>query len=185
MLAYSIILALSSSIDSLGIGITYGIKNTFISGPGKIVLFAISFSVTTISIVVGNNINGFLPHYMTKYIGFFILFIMGVFICIKTLKKNSNQDFDLDLSNSIDWNEACVLGLTLSLDSFCIGLCGSIIGINYYIFPFIVSIFQLFFISIGIILGRKLHNVRNLPNSVWSYISGVLLIIIGILRLMF
>ena len=46
MLISSFILAISSSIDSLGIGITYGIKNTKISLLGKVVLFVISFSVS-------------------------------------------------------------------------------------------------------------------------------------------
>ena len=45
MLINSIILAVSSSIDSLGIGITYGMKNTKISYLAKIVLFVISFSI--------------------------------------------------------------------------------------------------------------------------------------------
>lgn len=39
MLINSFILAISSSIDSLGIGITYGIRNTNISILGKIFLF--------------------------------------------------------------------------------------------------------------------------------------------------
>ena len=38
----SILLAISSSIDSLGIGVTYGIKNTKISKLSKIILFVIS-----------------------------------------------------------------------------------------------------------------------------------------------
>ena len=38
----SLILALSSSIDSFGIGITYGLKSTKISLLGKIILFVIS-----------------------------------------------------------------------------------------------------------------------------------------------
>ena len=45
MFINSLILALSSSIDSLGIGITYGIKNTRISYMAKIVLFVISFLI--------------------------------------------------------------------------------------------------------------------------------------------
>ena len=45
MFINSLILALSSSIDSLGIGITYGIKNTRISYMAKIVLFVISFFI--------------------------------------------------------------------------------------------------------------------------------------------
>ena len=36
-------LAISSSIDSFGIGITYGIRNTKISNSAKLILFVISF----------------------------------------------------------------------------------------------------------------------------------------------
>ena len=45
MLLNCILLALSVSIDSLGIGITYGIKNTKISLIGKIILFIIHYHV--------------------------------------------------------------------------------------------------------------------------------------------
>lgn len=185
MFIYSIILAISSSIDSLGIGITYGIKNTFISKFGKIILFVISFSVTTVSIIIGNNIKDIFSDLTTKFIGFLILIFMGFFICFQALRKGNNQNFDLDFSNSIDWKEAMFLGLALSLDSFCIGIGGSIMGINYAIFPFLISIFQLFFISFGNFLGKKLHNLSNLPDNIWSLISGVLLMFIGILKLMF
>ena len=43
MIINSFLLAISSSIDSLGIGITYGVKNTRISNQAKIILFLLSF----------------------------------------------------------------------------------------------------------------------------------------------
>ena len=52
----SMFLAISSSIDALGIGITYGIKNTKISLGEKIILFIILFIVTYISIFLGDFI---------------------------------------------------------------------------------------------------------------------------------
>ena len=55
MFINSLILAISSSIDSLGIGITYGIKNTKISYMAKVVLFAISFIISIISIWFGKE----------------------------------------------------------------------------------------------------------------------------------
>lgn len=54
MFINSLILALSSSIDSLGIGITYGIKNTRISYMAKIVLFVISFLISFLSVCFGD-----------------------------------------------------------------------------------------------------------------------------------
>ena len=43
------ILALSVSIDSLSIGITYGLKDTKISYIGKVTLFITSFIISIIS----------------------------------------------------------------------------------------------------------------------------------------
>ena len=50
MLLNYLILAISSSIDSLGIGITYGIKNTKITVLARLILFIVAFLVSTISI---------------------------------------------------------------------------------------------------------------------------------------
>lgn len=220
MLLNSLFLAISSSIDSLGIGITYGIKNTTISYIGKVILFCISFFISIISLWFGNSIKNIFSNFATTFIGSSILICMGIFICFQALKnenKNSNYpdknctDFsnykqekiysffikclgitikiiknpissDFDHSNSIDDKEAFFLGIALSLDSFCIGIGGGIIGVGSIIFPLFISSFQLFFLSLGNLLGKKLTNLSNLPSNIWSLISGVLLIIIGIFK---
>ena len=217
MLINSIVLAISSSIDSLGIGITYGIKNTKISNKARIILFGISFLVTLISLYFGNIIKNIFNENITKFLGSSILIIMGVFILFQSLKKenvkNNKKDIiylenetekiysffirflgitikiiknpvnsDLDNSKIIDSKESLFLGLTLSLDSFCIGIGGSIIGINYQIFPLLIAIFQLSFLSIGNIFGKKLYKLSNLPDNIWSIMSGIILIFIGITK---
>ena len=60
MLINIIFLAISSSIDSLGIGITYGIKNTRISYMAKIVLFVISFLISFLSVCFGDILKKYL-----------------------------------------------------------------------------------------------------------------------------
>lgn len=226
MFINSLFLAISSSIDSLGIGITYGIKKTTISYIGKVVLFIISFIISVLSLWFGNSIKNIFSNYVTTFIGSGILILMGLFICFQTLKKenknsnplsnniNSNADSpnpyscneekiysffinflgitikiiknpvssDFDCSNSIDAKESLFLGLALSLDSFCIGVGGSVIGINSILFPVFIASFQLIFLSIGNFLGRKLNKLSHLPDNIWSIISGFLLIIIGISR---
>ena len=99
MFINSLILAISSSIDSLGIGITYGIKNTRISNTAKFVLFFISFFVSIISIWFGNIFKNFLPSFITDFIGSCILICMGAFFCFQALKKNDNKK-----QNSININ---------------------------------------------------------------------------------
>lgn len=186
----SILLAISSSIDSLGIGITYGIKKTKISPIGKIILFIISITITYLSIFLGNLIHSIFPSFLTKLIGSFILIFMGIYICFEALKKKSRSSnvfnnpisSDLDNSNTIDSKESVILAIALSLDSFCIGICGSITDINLALFPFLVSIFQLIFLNFGTIIGIKINNFYKLPQNIWSIISGFLLITIGFFR---
>lgn len=212
MLISSLFLAISSSIDSLGIGITYGIKNTTISYFGKVVLFSISFLVAIISLWFGSSIKNIFSSFITNLIGSSILIFMGLFIFFQSLKKESkipnyniskcnNEEkiysffinflgitikiiknptlSDFDCSNSIDAKEALFLGIALSLDSFCIGIGGSIIGMGSMTFPLFIASFQLIFLSIGNLLGRKLNKLSHLPNNIWSIISGLLLVVIG------
>ena len=186
----SILLAISSSIDSLGIGITYGIKNTKISLLGKIILFLISITITYISIFLGNFIQSIFPSFLTKLIGSGILIFMGIYICFEALKNKSNSSnvfnnpisSDFDNSKLIDCRESIFLAVALSLDSFCIGVCGSIVDINLALFPFLVSIFQLFFLIIGTFVGIHINKFYKLPQNIWAIISGILLIIIGIFK---
>ena len=186
----SILLAISSSIDSLGIGITYGIKNTKISLVGKIILFIISITITYISIFLGNFIQSIFPNFLTRLIGSGILIFMGIYICIQALKNNSNSSnvfnnpisSDFDNSKIIDVRESIFLAVALSLDSFCIGVCGSMADINLIYFPILVSIFQIFFLSLGSLLGISINKLCKLPENIWSIISGVLLVLIGFIK---
>lgn len=187
----SFILAVSSSIDSLGIGITYGIKDTKISHLGKIILFLISLLITYSSIFFGNFIQNIFPNALTKLIGNFVLIFMGTYICFKALKKqNSDSNIfnnpissDFDNSQTIDLKESLFLAFALSLDSLCIGIAGSISDIDLNFFPFLVSLFQIFFLNIGSFLGIHINKFCKLPQNTWSLISGILLISIALIKL--
>lgn len=175
-----IILAISVSIDSLGIGLTYGIKNTQISALSKIVLFIISITITFLSMFVGNIISAIIPNNFANCIGLVILLFMGVWIIF----QNSDPlSFDTDCSKKIDLRESIALGIALSLDSFGIGICSSIVGYNIYLFPIFVACFQLIFLSFGIFLGKKMHSNICIQKNIWPLISGFLLIIIGLSKI--
>lgn len=85
-----LILALSVSIDSLGIGITYGIRKTKITFIAKIILFLISLFITSISIYIGILISSILPEFFTKCIGIFLLIFMGGWVIFEALNKQEN-----------------------------------------------------------------------------------------------
>ena len=47
--------------------------------------------------------------------------------------------------------------------------------------PLFISLFQLFFLNFGNFLGKKLCNFSKIPENCWSVLSGILLIVIGLL----
>lgn len=118
--------------------------------------------------------------YNEKIYSFFIDFLG---ITIQIIKNPTSSD--LDSSNCIDSKEAFFLGFALSLDCFCIGTLGSALGIGSFLFPLFISVFQLAFLSLGNVLGKKLHSLSHLPDNMWSILSGILLIFIGFIRFCF
>lgn len=212
MFINSLFLALSASIDSLGVGISYGLKKTKINIHAFIILFFLSLAITSFSISLGNIITSFISPNVTKIIGSIMLILIGIFIIYeailpkekdkkKILPKHKEYNIfikflgitiniikdpissDIDNSNKIDLKEAIFLGIALSIDSLSIGFGASAIGINTLIFPILISIFQIMFLNIGRILGRKINNISNLPKNTWSIISGILLMSIGICKM--
>ncbi len=220
MFLHALILTISSSIDSLGIGITYGIRNTTISFIARIILFTIAFMVSIISILLGCTFKDIFSPNIIEYIGSFILILVGIFIFIQSVNKKNISDkrinnlidkklneqqkiysffikclgitvqilknptsSDFDKSNTIDAKEAVFLGLALSLDSFGVGMSFGMIENFTFYFPLFISLFQLFFLNFGNFLGKKLCNFSKIPDNLWSVLSGILLIIIGLFKI--
>ena len=95
MLLNCLFLAISSSIDSLGIGITYGIKNTKITMGAKSILFFISFIISIISIYFGNLLKYIFPDFLIHYLGSFLLILIGLFMCFQSVKV-SKQEYKIE-----------------------------------------------------------------------------------------
>ena len=210
MLLNAIILAISASIDSFGVGITYGIKKTKISIAAIIVLLILSIFFTSVSITFGNILSSYISPSISSIIGASILILIGIFILYGAIFKNEkisksksehkeysffikflgitvniikdpiNSDFDN--SNKIDIKEAIFLGIAMSLDSISIGFGCSTIGINSFLFPLLTSFFQILFLCTGKVLGKKISSISSIPQNIWNIISGVILICMGIVK---
>ena len=164
-----LILAISVSIDSFGIGITYGIRNTTIGKLSATVLFFLSMLFSSISIFLGNVIFSIIPENVVKFISIILLFGMGIWIILETIKN----PIILDLT------------IALSIDSICVGISCSSFGNYGLLYPILVPIFQLLFLNSGIILGKnftKIHLFKHIPLKLWNILSGILIIAIGIFR---
>lgn len=178
-----IFLALSVSIDSLGIGITYGIKNTKISKSSNIILFLIAFFTTLGSIGIGMAISLFFSSNFSALLGSAFLIFLGLYNIYKTLFKSS-VNFDFDNSSIIDKKEAFFLGVALSIDSMCVGIGSGAIGLNYIILPTLVATFQLIFLNVGNYITKSVIKNINLSEKTLSIFSAFILIFVGFFRIL-
>lgn len=130
MILKCILLALSASIDALGLGITYGIKNTKMSKTSNIIIFTIVFCASAISVLIGHYISLLFSPTVSVSLGASLLMILGIYNIYKaTHNIDSNTNFDLDNSNFIDNKEAIMLGLAVAIDASCVSLSSR----NYWI----------------------------------------------------
>lgn len=182
MILNCILLAFSASIDSLGIGITYGIKNIKITSISNIILFAISFICTIFSMTIGIFFHKILNETFCKFIGSSLLVLIGLYTIYKSNSIKKNNCYDLDNSHYIDKNEAITLGFALSIDSIAIGISSGIFKINMLILPLFIAAFQLLFLNCGNYIGNYINNYINLSNKMWNVFSGLTLIFIGLLK---
>ena len=182
MLINYIFLAISSSLDSIGIGITYGIKNTQISFSAKIILWIISYIMVIVAVLLSSILAKIFSEKIVQVIGGAFLIFLGINTISKIGIKPFNT-YDMDKSNVIDAKEALALGLFTSIDAFCIGICASAYNLSILLFPFLVSFFQLVFLSFGNRLGKKVVTTSELPSWMWQLLSGLILIVIGYLKI--
>lgn len=87
MFLNTFLLAISSSIDSLGIGITYGLRHTKLLKKSKIILFLISIFITFLSGLIGNILKSTLSTNVCEFIGSALLLCMGFLLLLKQMNK--------------------------------------------------------------------------------------------------
>ena len=85
MLIQILLLAVSSSIDSLGVGMVYGFRHTRISRFSMFIIFIISLAVSFFSTIIGNFVNSFISPNVSSAIGSCILCVIGISIVFKCI----------------------------------------------------------------------------------------------------
>ncbi len=204
-----ILLAMSLSMDSMGIGISYGLRKVRISLIVKIIISLISIIFTATSIFIGELILLIIDKDIAKLLGCLMLIGLGAFIIYQALRKNQKDkksirpmtrsfmlksfgitikiirdpiSCDFDRSSHIDIKEAIYLGVALSIDSFGAGISSVVSGLDSYFIPLAVGLCQFLFLSGGIILGKKISTLKKVDSKIFVVASGVLLIVLAFIR---
>lgn len=188
--------AISSSCDSLVIGISYGIKKIRINFLNNLLVALISGLGTFISMVPGAKLINYISPEQANKFGSLLIIIVGIFLIIKSLYKdnkikeeNSYSDIlknpekmDFDSSKTIEVKEAVYLGLFLCLNNIGLGIMASIIGLNIYLTSFLSFLFGLIFLKLGSFLGQK-ASAGSFNNKFLEISSYLLIILLGVWEL--
>lgn len=181
MIFSSIVIALLSSIDSLGIGITYSLIGTKLSHAATCVLFFLTLFTSSLAMLFGNFIKNHVSSTITSNLGALFLIFIGIYMI---LKAKGATESDFDHSKTIDIKESFFLGIALSLDSIGIVLSSTVAGICSIALPILLSFFQILFLRIGSYIGTKLGKKFSIPDRSWSILSGFCLLLVGTLKLL-
>lgn len=187
-----ILLAISLSVDALGIGLSYRLRNIKIIPMSKLVICMVSTIVMWVSVVIGDILLKYIPIGMSKAIGCLMLFILGLWIIVHGLlnigdPSDNPLDCDVDNSEHLDLTESIYLAIALSIDSFVAGISAAISGLNIIIIPIATGLFQLLFLCIGEFVGKILSNKFRckLDYKIFTFLSGFILMALSVIRYIF
>ncbi|SDL07158.1 sporulation membrane protein YtaF [Natronincola ferrireducens] len=206
-----LLIAIAISMDSLSVGIAYGIKNIRVPLRSLVILDLISVSLLSVGFFAGNLLTRLVPQIAMDLVGAGILIVIGLWFTIQgwlnyKYPKEKVQEptsiavisinslgiainvlrdpskVDLDISGVIDTKEAILLGIALAIDSLAIGIAVSLSSISIILFTLLlVAIVNLVFLLSGICIGKK-YIVSKLKETT-SFIPGCILIVLAITRL--
>ncbi|MGE7625486.1 sporulation membrane protein YtaF [Viridibacillus sp. NPDC096237] len=197
--------AFSSSIDNLGVGISYGIRKITVRFDKNLLIAFICFLMSMGGITFGVWLSTILPGMLPVIFGAFLLFVIGIRIILlaKPIKKeNSKVDSkndikskgvqgilrnpeiaDLNKSGEISWGESALLGVALSANALTNGLGAGLLGLSPIAISITAAIGSLISVWAGVKIGSKVADVRIGSFTVGQFgaiISGVIILILAI-----
>ncbi|MCH5265994.1 MAG: manganese efflux pump [Lachnospiraceae bacterium] len=170
-----VLLAISLSLDTLGIGMAYAMSGIRIPWSTRLVIAVLNVLLTTGAVFLGTKLGEQLPSVWFSVLGGAVLFFLGCRTLWNALGKNETADYDRDDSHILEPWEGVVLGLTLALDSVSAGIGIRGTSLAVWLFPVLTAFAGVTFLTLG---GKIRCNLRHVNGA-----GGSILIILGLIRL--
>ncbi|WHH57708.1 sporulation membrane protein YtaF [Petroclostridium sp. X23] len=204
----ALLLALSLSLDSFGIGISYGIKKIKVAKTALLIITMMSLGALSCSWLLGQAILSIVSIHTTKILSALLLMSLGIFVFIqaffdalfpaseeeKLIKKikikplsivvniiREPSSSDIDHSGVIDIREAVYIGAALSIDSISVGIAAAAFQINLASIVIFTAVLNIILLKIGELIGKKFGNLVSQDKL--KFASGTIIFILGILKL--
>lgn len=192
-MVFSLLLALSISADALGVGLAYGLRRISFPPLSRLLLAAETFLMMEAFLLLGRGLAHFVPQGLAEGAAKGFLLLFGVWLCIQGFGQKKEADSplaavrapsrcDKNASSVLEPGETLLLGFILSIDSFAIGLSAAVSGMAAEFLPLFAALFQTAFLAIGAYAGEKLTRLSDARESLWSLLSGGILICLALLQ---
>lgn len=196
---YLTLIALANNIDNISVRIAYSIRGIKISLWKNLWISIITFFISSISAFSGSILLNILSKQTCSIISLLLLVSIGLWIILEPYFKKENtsepltdrnenvniikildepERADIDKSNDIDFKEATLLGIALSINNIGGGLSAGVMGLNVIFIGLFSAVISFFAILSG-------NYITGLFRK-WSFeekaniIAGILLIALGI-----
>ena len=197
--------AISSSVDNLGVGISYGIRNIRIGLISNLLVAVICFLFSGAGILFGKWLSIIMPGVLPILVGALLLFIIGIRIILLTTphgkqiprddltsQATKNQSItailenpeiaDVDKSGEIGIGEAIILGIALSANALTNGLGAGLLGLSPFAISLTAAVGSFITVWLGVSLGQKVADVKIGSYTLGEFgtiVSGVILLVIA------
>ena len=196
-------LTMDAFVASFAYG-THKIKIPFLS---VVVINLISSGVLSVSLLLGSTIRPYLPKHLTSWFCFGLLLILGLVKLFdssikRAIQKNGGQQreiefsafdlnfilkiyadppkADIDQSYTLTPTEAVSLAVAVSLDGLAVGFGAGLAQLNAVVVLLLSFLTGILAVLLGALMGRKVVERCSLD---LSWISGILLIILAVMKL--
>lgn len=197
----TILISLSNNVDNSGASVAYSVQGVRISTPVNLWISVITFAITFCAALSGTAISSVISKRTSSIMAMLILSAIGTWMIAEPYfrktgsdepgrqkKKDARHvllnpaDADLDNSKHIDFKEATLLGIALSINNIGGGVSAGMMGLS----SLLVAVFSTVFSFLAFLAGSRAAplfvkwNISSKANSA----AGLLLIAIGIEQIM-
>lgn len=193
-MAVSFFLALSLSLDALGVGLSYGLRQIRFPLLSRILLAAETAILLYFFLQMGTLLTQLFPPMLAELCGIGFLFGFGLFLCVQSFCKHpkSGSFFsfvrkpsacDTNHSAVLEPKEALLLGLVLSVDACGVGIGAGAASLTVSLLPVLAALLQTAFLALGSLLGKRFLQSNRMNEKQCGLLSGIIFLSIATMRL--
>jgi len=194
---YTFLIALSNNFDNIGVRIAYSIRGIKISNLINLWISVITFFISAFAAYSGTLLSGFFSKQISSIIAMTLLCAIGIWMIadhyVKQRRKGNAEEetaanilqalvhpekADMDKSKNIDFKEATVLGIALSINNIGGGLSAGMLGLSALWVGLLSAVLSFIALWAGNYIAEFF--IRWHISDKATFAAGLLLIAIGI-----